>query len=65
MHSVLEGSVHGHLVALFLGCGDVESMTRSIFWVIVYGDILEKEPSCPESHFACVLALSNRDLDYL
>jgi hypothetical protein len=52
------------VAALFLGCGDAEYMSGNKLWATAYGDTLEKKPLCPESHSVCLLALSNRDLDY-
>lgn len=64
LHTILGGSVQGHVAALFLGCGDVEYMSGNKLWATAYGDTLEKKPLCPESHSVCLLALSNRDLVY-
>ena len=65
LHGILGGLDQGHLAALFLGCGDAEYMSGNVLWAAVHEDALEKKSSCPESHFACWLALSNRDSGYL
>lgn len=44
LYTMLGGSIHGHLAALFLGCGDAEYMAGNILWTTLCEDTLEKEP---------------------